>query len=507
MGLFIVAAILVLLDYLYFKIKYSKFNGPPVWYGFPFVGMLPLYILPRSLFDKFLRWYFRYGPDVVFTRFIFPILLVKNDAVRDCQSNQNCLSRAATSFHRALTSSLTGQPHSTLTDNNQCEWRPFRKITIAALNVLPKQQKFERVSEVVDHLLKTIEDQKGQLWDYENDLSFVKVQEAANVNLGQTFETNKIDQVINTRSKLFKYATLVFVVTLFIPFSLIVKFESFFPKMIRPTVVRQGYLKLCRRVLKGRTPTADKPSNFVEAVLRLLEPEAAEAYMRDTLFLNILAATHSTQHSTQSVLCYVSLNERIQKKIHEELNQVVGSSALRIEHLADLHYLRAVIHEAGRISAPVGATTRYTSAPTTIGGYAIDANTIIGLLFISECLDVKHFPNCDEFVPERFINVDGEFEPSKHFNIFSRGNRNCSAPEFARMSVLIYCAKILQHFEIVPENKNLKITPYNKLIPVAPYFPLRFIRRDAAPEIKPVALNPGLTEIIRELWEESIEGS
>lgn len=500
-----IAVIIVAMDYIYFRYKYAKPDGPPVWYGFPFLGLLPFYGLPNPLFNWLYRWYLRKFPDVIITRFVYPCVIVKNAAVQDVQNSDHCLSRASNGFEKALGYFTVGKPYWFAFDHNQeeCDWRSVRKTNVAALNVLPKHQKFERITEVVENFLKTIEDQKGRLFDYENDIFFAKIQETSNVNLSQCFQANEVPKFIANIRKIMSYLSYIILITTVVPFKFIVMFENFLPELVRPTLPRRIYINFTRRILEGKTRITEKPRDFIEAVLRLKEPRAALDFMRETSLLNMVATTHTTQHTTMATLSFVSLNEPIKKRIQEELMAVVGCGTLRVEHLSDLHYLKAVIHEVYRMSPPIPLTLRWTTASTRIGGYQVEPNMRVGVLLVSENRDLKNFPDPDEFVPERYLNECGQFEASKHFNIFSRGKRMCSGQEIANMSALVYCAKILQGFDVIPESENMTVPNCDgSFFPKTPLIPLRFVRREGAPAIKPVVLNSGLTAILSKVLRE-----
>ena len=508
MGLLLFIICLWLADYVVFKIKHTKPNGPPVYYFFPFVGMAPFFLLPSFLFRRVWDYYLKNFPDIIVTRFLhLPIAYVKNAAVQDVQNSEHCLSRPTLPLDALAGYLMTGKPHFFVFDHNRraCDWRGIRKTNLAALNVLSKSVRFEKTAEVVDQFLQKVEEQEGRLWDYEEDLAFAKVQETSNLNLGETFEENNLRLFLRAVQTYIRKLVFFMALPMIFPVSFLIKIENFFPIIWRPTAAREVYARMTRRFVELKTGEINEARDFVEAVLRVRNPETTVEFLRETGMFNLMASTYTTQHVTMALLASCALDKRVQQKIHEELDRVVGCSPLSINHLSHLHYLKAAIHEAGRLTPPIPLMSRYTTAPAEVGGYTLQSNMRICLLLVSETMDAKFFPSPEKFIPERHINSDNEFESSKHFNIFSRGKRNCSGPDIARMSTLLYCAKLLQHFEITAERTDIGIPKYGGwIMPELPSIPLRFVRRQGSPKIRPVTLKTGLTALITEVVKESL---
>ena len=505
MGLALWFIFLCAADYVYFRIRFMKADGPPVWYFFPFVGILPFYCLPAFLFKPIYKFYENHFPDVILTRLVLPCVFVKRSAIQDAQSSDHCFPRPSFPLDKAIASVITGKPFWYIFDgaDKNTPWRSIRKSNVQALNVLSNKEKFKKISDSVDQFLEKIEAQNGRLWDYEDELAFAKVQESANVNLGRTFEANVIGSVSHVIRKISYLFTVASIVCFLIPVKWLTMVENLFPVATRPTVVKRVYAKLTRRLIEEKTLPIDEPRDFVESALALHEPEAALDFLRETVFFNMLATTSTTQHATMAVLSYVALDSRVQSKLQLELERVVGTARLSHDHLNDLHYMRAVVHEAFRMTPALPSIMRYTTATARIGGYNIESNLPMGLLLNTECSDPKHFPNPGAFIPERHINEEGEFEASKYFSVFSRGKRRCSGIEIANLSVYIYCAKILQHFELVPQSHATVVPTYSGYAgPDSPGIPIRFVRRSGAPVIDAPALEGGLTAFVMETIKE-----
>ncbi|XP_003748194.2 cytochrome P450 2J6 [Galendromus occidentalis] len=484
MGFLFYAACLILLDYLYFKAKYTRSNGPPVWYGLPIVGIAPLFCLPKFLFTPIFNWYLRYMPDVIVTRFFQPYVFVKNSALIDVQSSEYCNSRPALAMGELIGYLTTGRPSWFIFDQNRkhVDWRSVRKTNVMALNVLPKQEKFERIAEVADSLLETIEDLNGRLYDCECDIAIAKLQETRNLHFGGTAGVRITRRIVAEIDKLMLIIPYFFLLISLVPLKVFLSIEYYLPKAWRPSLLKKVYFNFTKRILEEKVGGADEPRDFVEAVLRLKSPDAALDFIRQTTLFNMVASTHTTRHVTMAALSYISLHKRVQEKIQAELDRVVGSAPLTLEHLGELHYMKAAIHEACRMSPPLPTIMRWSSNPVQIGNVTVEANMRIVLFTISETVDPGNFESPQKFIPERYLNDKGIFEPSKNFTIFSRGKRMCPGQDIANMSTQVYCSKILQRFDIVPKSYELEVPGFSgTLIPDSPKIPVRFLLRKGAP--------------------------
>ena len=61
----------------------------------------------------------------------------------------------------------------------------------------------------------------------------------------------------------------------------------------------------------------------------------------------------------------------------------------------------------------------------------------------------------EKFLPERFLDEQGNFVSSNHVIPFSVGPRHCLGEQLARMEVFIFLVGMLQKFEFLPDpNEN-----------------------------------------------------
>jgi len=169
--------------------------------------------------------------------------------------------------------------------------------------------------------------------------------------------------------------------------------------------------------------------------------------------INILTAALTTSSQTATwFMAYIAKYPEVQKKIHEELDRVVGRD--RTPHLrdsAELKYFYATLNEVQRIR-PVAAGMFLHTVTEDIEceGYFFERDTQIILNIYNIQHNPKYWKDPDTFNPDRFINLEENYP---HFMPFSIGPRNCAGYKIAKAAIFIYLTFILQRFEIIAPEK------------------------------------------------------
>ncbi|NWT34168.1 CP2K1 protein, partial [Cardinalis cardinalis] len=154
----------------------------------------------------------------------------------------------------------------------------------------------------------------------------------------------------------------------------------------------------------------------------------------------------------------------IQKKVQEEIEQVIGSNPPRIEHRAQMPYTDAVIHEIQRFANILPLDLPHeTAADVTLQGYFIPKGTYIIPLLTSVLKDESQWEKPDMFYPEHFLDANGKFVKRDAFMPFSAGRRICAGETLAKMELFLFFTSLLQRFNFLPppgvSNSDLDLSP------------------------------------------------
>ena len=115
-------------------------------------------------------------------------------------------------------------------------------------------------------------------------------------------------------------------------------------------------------------------------------------------------------------------SERFQRRLHQEIAQNPDA------RIHELPYLDAVIKEGLRLFAPIPMSLpRYVpEGGKSIYGYDCPEGTIVSCQAYSlHLVNADVFQNAESFVPERWLQKEGETERNRLLFAFSAGGRGC----------------------------------------------------------------------------------
>ncbi|KAG5263893.1 hypothetical protein AALO_G00269800 [Alosa alosa] len=142
----------------------------------------------------------------------------------------------------------------------------------------------------------------------------------------------------------------------------------------------------------------------------------------------------------------MSGNPEVQRKVHQELDEVFGVSDRHVtaEDLKKLRYLDCVVKERIFPSVPLFARS-------ICEDYGFKVPKGVNTVIIPYALhrDTRYFPEPEEFRPERFLPENSVGRHPYAFIPFSAGPRNCIGQRFAMMEEKVILASVLRHFKVL----------------------------------------------------------
>jgi cytochrome P450 len=163
--------------------------------------------------------------------------------------------------------------------------------------------------------------------------------------------------------------------------------------------------------------------------------------------LTFLVAGHDTTALTLTYTWFLlGHHPERQRKLHDELDSVLGGADPTPGDLFELPYLDDVLTEALRLYPPAFTTFRQPTEPVTLGGYDVapDAQLTIPQWLVHR--DGRWYDDPDAFQPERWTD---EFEatlPDYAYYPFGGGPRHCIGMRFARMEAKLAIATLAQRY-------------------------------------------------------------
>ncbi|XP_068655777.1 cytochrome P450 CYP82D47-like [Aristolochia californica] len=206
--------------------------------------------------------------------------------------------------------------------------------------------------------------------------------------------------------------------------------------------------------------SGEKPANpdFIDVLLSVIETTQIPDYdpeimMKTTSWALILAGSDTTFITLTWALSLLMNNRHVLKKAQEELDSIVGKDRnVDGSDIKNLPYLQAIVKEILRLYPSVPLSVPHQAIEDCIiGGYHVPAGTRILTNLWKIQRDPRHWPEPDEFRPERFITTHKHVDmKGKHFEFipFGSGRRMCPGASFALEVIHLTLARFLHGFHM-----------------------------------------------------------
>ncbi|XP_064459097.1 cytochrome P450 4V2-like, partial [Ornithodoros turicata] len=177
-------------------------------------------------------------------------------------------------------------------------------------------------------------------------------------------------------------------------------------------------------------------------------------------------AGHDTAAQTFTWAIYaLGLHPEIERRVHDEIDTVVGDDEhITTAHLKQMQLLDCVLKETMRVFTIVPWVGRYISKDTVVGKYVVPKGSTCHVYIYGIHHSADHYPNPDQFDPDRFLPESCSKRHPFAFLPFSAGPRNCIGQKFALMEVKVLLAKFLRHFEVESCEHPDKLLFYGDLL-------------------------------------------
>jgi cytochrome P450 len=170
--------------------------------------------------------------------------------------------------------------------------------------------------------------------------------------------------------------------------------------------------------------------------------------VRDEVMTLLIAGHETVATALTWSWCLLSQHPEVERRLHSELDEVLGGHLPTVEHLARLSYTRMVTQEVLRLYPPAWVFGRKGIDADEIGGYFIPANSMIVL---SPYMTHRHpafWEHAEVFDPERFAPEQAVGRPHYAYFPFGGGPRIGIGNNFALMEIQLVLATIAQQYRL-----------------------------------------------------------
>nr|CAD2190141.1 unnamed protein product [Meloidogyne enterolobii] len=189
-------------------------------------------------------------------------------------------------------------------------------------------------------------------------------------------------------------------------------------------------------------------------------------YLTAFVYDMFLAGQETTSNTINFLILYLMLDQNSQEKLQNELDKVMEEKKKLAEETGEefdgkfrqsdrtkLNYTNAVVNETQRLSnlLPLNLT-RVANKDVKIGGHNLKAGTVVIPQISTVLFDERIFPDPEKFIPERFLDENGQFKKIEENIPFGVGKRSCVGEALARMELFLFTANFFYKFHVYPPN-------------------------------------------------------
>jgi cytochrome P450 len=180
----------------------------------------------------------------------------------------------------------------------------------------------------------------------------------------------------------------------------------------------------------------------------------------------------------------------VQRRVHQELDDVLAARAPTAEDLGRLTYTTMVVKEAMRLYPPAYAFGRRSTNGDRIGGHRIPPGSIVVVSPWATHRHPAHWPDHERFDPERFHPAAASARHRYAWFPFGGGPRSCIGSHFGLAEAVVAVAVLLTGRELRADPAPVPLSTAITLRPAGPVRCEVVPRRPTAPATTARAAEP-----------------
>jgi cytochrome P450 len=207
------------------------------------------------------------------------------------------------------------------------------------------------------------------------------------------------------------------------------------------------------RIIEERRASGEDRGDLLSMLLQAQDEEGdggrmTDEQLRDEAMTIFLAGHETTANALTWAWLLLSQNPEAERRLHEELDAVLGGRAATAEDLPRLAYTEMVLAEAMRLYPPAWVLGRRALKDYEVAGYRVPAGSIVIMSQYVMHRDPRYFPDPERFVPERFAPEARAARPQFAYFPFGGGPRRCIGEGFAWMEGVLVLATLARRWRL-----------------------------------------------------------
>lgn len=247
------------------------------------------------------------------------------------------------------------------------------------------------------------------------------------------------------------------------------RFPDWLPTPAKKTKRRsiRDYRNEVTDLIREKRESNVETDDLLSAVLNAVDDEGdgtgmSDEQARDELLTIYIAGHHTTSVALSWTFYLLSKHPEIERRVLEEVRQVVGQRRITLRDLPQLKYTEMVIKESLRLYPPAYVLfAREALEDVDLGGHWIKKGGWVYMYPYVVHRDPENFENPETFDPERFSPERINSIPKHAYIPFGAGPHVCIGERFAMMEFMLVVPTILQKYamDIEPGHENAQNLP------------------------------------------------
>lgn len=214
------------------------------------------------------------------------------------------------------------------------------------------------------------------------------------------------------------------------------------------TAVRETVNQIIARCRQDREISA----GLIQMLLNSVDEESQQQMTEQQLFDEVMTIFIAGYETTATALTWLGVvlqsHPEVVEKLHQEIDQVLGTRRPTFEDIPRLVYTKHVFMETLRLHTVSPFVPRSSNQADRLGDYSLPANALV-LVYYHGVHHNPHVWNKPEvFDPDRFTQERMAGQHPFAYVPFSAGPRKCAGEEFALLEGTLVMAMILQKYDI-----------------------------------------------------------
>lgn len=263
------------------------------------------------------------------------------------------------------------------------------------------------------------------------------------------------------------------------PFYYLLKNTSL-PKYKKFNEAKEFVDQIIFKMIKERRGNSHERNDLLSTMLNAQDEDdkkgMSDIQIKDETLTLFMAGHETTANLLTWTLYLISQNQRVEAKIIQEINNVVGDRTPNYDDIHNFTYLKKVLTESMRVYPPAWVIGRINTEDHILNNYKIPKGTVILASQYIIHRDSRFYQSPLKFIPERWNEERKNNIPKYAYFPFGTGARVCIGEQFAWSEGILILSILLKRWRfILSKEQKIDVKP---LITMRPKYGMKMIIKE-----------------------------